>query len=199
MGLKPVISPEIACRDNLPWLALKRGLLNVAVEVGTLKGHFSDYFVNNWPGEVLVCIDPWSQIGQYNYNREIDYLSAVTRLTQHGDRVDIWRLEDSEQHADFICYRWGTPQFVFLDADHTYEGTKKSIDIWWPRLASNGILAGHDYDTKWFDGVIKAVDEFTDANGLQLLLCHKVRYKTWYVYKDQTTPLIQEWETWTNE
>lgn len=47
---------------------------------------------------------------------------------------------------------------VFIDADHTYEGCKKDIDLWWPKLKKGGVMLGHDYGPH-FEGVVKAVNE----------------------------------------
>ena len=36
---------------------------------------------------------------------------------------------------------------IFLDGDHSYEGCKRDIEKWWPRVKNKtGILAGHDFD-----------------------------------------------------
>jgi len=47
---------------------------------------------------------------------------------------------------------------VFIDADHTYEGCKKDIELWWPKLKKGGVMLGHDYGPH-FEGVVRAVDE----------------------------------------
>lgn len=48
--------------------------------------------------------------------------------------------------------------FLFIDGDHSYEGVKRDILTWLPKMKEEGIIAGHDYD--WgFPGVVKAVDE----------------------------------------
>ncbi len=54
-----------------------------------------------------------------------------------------------------------SPDFVFIDADHSYEAVKKDIEAWWPLVKDNGILGGHDYDhnNRGWPGVYKAVHE----------------------------------------
>ena len=42
-------------------------------------------------------------------------------------------------------YRNAELDFVFLDADHSYEGVTADIDAWLPKIRPGGILAGHDY------------------------------------------------------
>lgn len=50
--------------------------------------------------------------------------------------------------------------FVFIDADHSYDSVKKDIDSWFSKVKQGGIIAGHDYlDKDPNDGVTKAVDE----------------------------------------
>lgn len=47
--------------------------------------------------------------------------------------------------------------FVFLDGNHSYEGVKKDITAWLPKIKSGGLISGHDYYNPC--GVKKAVDE----------------------------------------
>jgi len=52
----------------------------------------------------------------------------------------------------------GSLSLVFIDADHTYEGCKKDIELWWPKLKKGGIMLGHDYGPL-YEGVVRAVTE----------------------------------------
>lgn len=58
----------------------------------------------------------------------------------------------------------GAPfDFVFIDADHTYEGCRADILAWGPKVKPGGLLCGHDYDfgtePAQYPGVRRAVDE----------------------------------------
>ena len=53
--------------------------------------------------------------------------------------------------------------FIFIDANHSYEFVKADIGAWLPKLKKGGYIGGHDYD---WAGVKKAVDEFF-CDGLQ--------------------------------
>jgi predicted O-methyltransferase YrrM len=35
--------------------------------------------------------------------------------------------------------------FIFVDGDHSWEGVKNDIVLWWPKLKPGGVMAGHDY------------------------------------------------------
>ena len=47
---------------------------------------------------------------------------------------------------------------IFIDAEHDYDGCKADIQAWWPHLAKDGWMMGHDY-SRMFPGVVQAVDE----------------------------------------
>jgi len=63
--------------------------------------------------------------------------------------------------------------FVFIDASHKIEWTKADIFLWYQKLKHNGILAGHDYNTRegWevkmaVDAIIpKSIPDHTDPSG----------------------------------
>ena len=38
------------------------------------------------------------------------------------------------------------PDFIFVDGDHEYEGVKKDIESWTPKLKKGGIIAFHDFN-----------------------------------------------------
>lgn len=62
--------------------------------------------------------------------------------------------------------------FVFVDADHSYEGCKADIEEWVWKLRPGGLLCGHDYAHPDYPlwGVKRAVDEFAEAHdyGVEL-------------------------------
>ena len=52
----------------------------------------------------------------------------------------------------------GLFDFIYIDANHEYDEVKKDIELYLPKLASNGIIGGHDYHEVWPD-VVDAVNE----------------------------------------
>lgn len=64
----------------------------------------------------------------------------------------------------------GSLDMVFIDADHSYEGVKRDIAAWLPKVKRGGWLGGHDYrntDPRFdFSGVDKAVEELALNFGL---------------------------------
>jgi predicted O-methyltransferase YrrM len=63
--------------------------------------------------------------------------------------------------------------FIFLDADHSYESVKQDIELWWPRVKKGGVMAFHDcYEGHgYFPGVYQAVSEkFGEPEGCEITL-----------------------------
>lgn len=68
--------------------------------------------------------------------------------------------------------------FIYLDADHSYEGVKGDLTQSWRLVRDGGFIAGHDYsinaekcaDASHYGnfGVKRAVDEFLDEHDLLL-------------------------------
>ena len=50
----------------------------------------------------------------------------------------------------------GHLDFIFIDADHTYEGVIRDIEMWEPKVQKNGLIMGHDLN---WGSVAKAVGE----------------------------------------
>ena len=80
----------------------------------------------------------------------------------------------------------GSLHFAFLDADHTYEGTRDAINAYWRLIEPGGFLCGHDYGHPSPDwGVAQAVDEFSQSEWLPVKLgCDG----TWFVRRPEERP-----------
>jgi hypothetical protein len=58
--------------------------------------------------------------------------------------------------------------WIYLDADHSYDSVKRDLEAFWPKIKEDGLLLGHDY--MWHAlvpfGVVTAVNEFVERHGL---------------------------------
>ncbi|NIV94693.1 hypothetical protein GWN42_18370 [candidate division KSB1 bacterium] len=68
--------------------------------------------------------------------------------------------------------------FVFIDADHSYEHCLQDNQLWYPKVRSGGLVCGHDYHTRRFPGVVQAVDEFYGRENIRLK-----PDRFWYLWK----------------
>ncbi len=48
--------------------------------------------------------------------------------------------------------------FLFIDTAHEFKHVEKEISLWYPKVKSGGIIAGHDY---FYPGVMRAVKDFS--------------------------------------
>jgi hypothetical protein len=54
--------------------------------------------------------------------------------------------------------------FVHLDCD-LYAPMKAALEFFYPRLSKGGMLVMHDYSSAWWEGAMRAVDEFCQETG----------------------------------
>ena len=61
--------------------------------------------------------------------------------------------------------------FVYIDASHLYEDVKKDLNDWMPKLKDeNSFMCGHDCNNDNGFGVVRAVDEFMEEQGFEMVI-----------------------------
>lgn len=152
----------------------------VGAELGVFRGSLSRRLLTRKDLR-LTMVDSW---GTYRpgYRESSDFLAAQTEGDQEAarsaaevitrfaeDRRTIIR-DDTVKAAAFV--EDGSLDFVFVDADHTYENCKLDLEAWFPKVRPGGLFSGHDYIAANYPlwGVKKAVDEFAAARGLPIEL-----------------------------
>jgi len=160
------------------------------VEIGVFKGEMSAALLRAMPDLDLLMVDSWEGDGAAydgdsgdwhaklsSASQDAFYEYARDRVAFAGNRAQIARmrsLEASKTIAD------ATLDFVFIDADHSYDGCKADIEAWAPKVKSGGWLCGHDYENTAFPkfGVTQAVTEYLNRTKLSLELGENF---TWFV------------------
>lgn len=124
------------------------GFNGTAVEVGVAEGNYSRDFLANWPGR-FVMVDRWQHIPGYDdvmngsdAEHEVRFRQAMEVAAKHHDRCTVLRMDSLEAASQFEPR---SLDFVYIDADHSYEGCRRDIVAWASLVKSGGILAGHDY------------------------------------------------------
>jgi len=186
IGADPYItSPGIVCREQFGHLLNLRSLTRLAVEIGTHQAEFAETFLKTWKGRRLICVDPWQQnMPDYNdpvatSEREEDYQAARKRLEQFGKRARMWRTTSCDA-ARLIPN--DTLDFVYIDGNHKAKYVRQDIALWFPRLRSTGILAGHDLNGDWAPQVEPVVREFAETSKLPVYFVLGPA-ASWYVIK----------------
>jgi hypothetical protein len=150
------------------------------VEIGVFAGHLSRALLNADCRLRLTMVDSWEGEGAAyrkpsgDWHAELSdqtqegfFRQAVKRVAFAGDRARIMR-QRSDVARYYVADR--SCDFVFIDADHSYEGCSADIEGWLSKVKPGGFIGGHDYQNYDFPqfGVTRAVDEFVSRQGLTL-------------------------------
>lgn len=146
----------------------------MCIEIGTYRGEFAEMIFDVLKPKELHLIDPYlvgnekySDGLSIAYSTENDLEIATERFSKKdADGVVFW-LGLSEEMA--IKFDNGAYDFIYVDGDHTYRGVLIDLLKYLKKIKPFGIIAGHDYHSV-FDGVKKAVDDFCELCGYEMLL-----------------------------
>jgi hypothetical protein len=165
---------------------IKKFGVKTLAEVGVARGHHSAHLLEAISDLHVYSVDPWGYFSDeynnmYNYHTLADdekiYQQAVELLKPFGNRSTILR-ETSRRAAQEIK---GQIDMVYLDGDHSYEGYKDDLNVWWRKVRAGGIFSGRDYGHPQHPGVAKAIDEFlANSKGLKFNL---EAGKVWWIIK----------------
>jgi hypothetical protein len=181
--------PEKNKRWNAAHKRLPKDKKAVLIEVGVWFPKFSKAIMPYLPKLYMVLIDRWTPPGkddsyahsqseiseksQEEYNDALEQCKAVSK--KYDGRITIYKM-DSVKAAN--CLEDGSCDMIFIDGDHSYQGCKRDIVAYLPKVKKGGWIGGHDYAHPDQGEVKRAVDEFVKANNLKLQLdCNR----TWWV------------------
>jgi predicted O-methyltransferase YrrM len=131
----------------------------VGVEVGVKEGENLFFIAAQCPDLKITGVDAWEQQlsekegeNYASWNMGSKYDGVVNKAKDYPN-VTITR--DYSVHAA-KQFEDGSLDFVFIDAQHTYDCLKADVAAWESKVKSDGVLMGHDIH---FPGVLKAVKE----------------------------------------
>jgi Methyltransferase domain len=101
---------------------------------------------------------------------------AFELAMQRGGVADLVEVIESESCAAAARFEDQSLDFVFIDADHSYEAVRRDIAAWAPKVKPGGVLAGHDH-TEQFPGVVRAVTEAFSRYDAERSICGR---SWWY-------------------
>jgi len=130
-------------RSVLPFVLTDRGLTGSGVEVGVEKGYFSEHILKHWTG-FLYLVDPYEKYAAYaeEYAHEENYDRMLKALSGFRDRYKHLKMYSKDACHEFVD---NSLDFVYLDANHSYESVKEDLECWWPKVKPGGLFAGDDY------------------------------------------------------
>ena len=128
----------------------------LGAEVGVKVGKNALGLLLAYPQLYLHLVDLWA--------RAEDKDSTILRTQMYGERWEIHHGKSTEM-AEFVP---DGLDFVFIDADHSYENCLADMIAYFPKVREGGLFSGHDYrKPNTFPGVDRAVAEFTKQTGVE--------------------------------
>lgn len=151
------------------WLN-NNNLVGEGVEIGVQEGENAENILTLWRGKMLHLVDPWIKWPEMLYQdqtNQIDFDAArartIERMSRFPGRTQIHQLPSAAAARMFRVEKRQF-DFIYIDANHSYESVSQDLKNWWPRLNSGGLIGGHDYlmryDKAWICEVKLAVDDF---------------------------------------
>jgi hypothetical protein len=165
----------------------------IGAEIGVFKGAMSRALLEKNEKLRLLMVDSWEGDGAAYKTQTGDFHSTLSEGDQENclemarsqvefarDRAHIVRFR-SIKAAAHTADR--SLDFVFIDADHSYEGCRDDIAAWYSKVRPHGFIGGHDYANYDFPqfGVQRAVDEFAASIGQKVDLGENF---TWFLRKE---------------
>lgn len=140
-------------REDLPKFLNKLNLTTKGVELGSFKGEFAKTILSGWKGK-LFMVDVWRPMSDEEYDdisnhkNHIDaYSIAMDNIKGFETRGFMLRMDGSEASKLFADE---SLDFVYIDANHTYEAVKEDLNNWYRKVKSGGLIMGHDYLPDYF-------------------------------------------------
>lgn len=183
----------------------------LGLELGTYQGIFAKHILNNWNGN-LICIDLFDRqdnndllnsTGFYKHdlpNKNL-ILPIFNQNTNSVKNNCLTIQSDTINAAKFFPDNYF--DFIYIDADHSYNSVTNDITTWYPKLKSKGLFAGHDFLSE-FDysqknneifqpynkseyvgtfGVNTAVTDFTNQYNIKFYTTNEPYWKSWFWFK----------------
>jgi len=155
-------------------------------EIGVEYGGFTDTYFSI--EHEIHLIDMWQTDGNDYYfssrpGQVEDGYSTI--LNKYGNLNNVKIVKMKSLDASKLYYD-NYFDWIYIDADHSYQSVKEDIIYWFPKLKEGGMISGHDIDPSPYDlnfekyGVNKAVYEIF---GSSVKLTDEHYYKSWYVFK----------------
>lgn len=135
----------------------------VGAEIGVRTGENALDMFKCIPGLRLYLIDPWRNIRKHNdrltyrlAKKTVEPFNAI--IIKKKSEMAVLKIPD------------GSLDFVYIDADHSFDAVLLDIIIWSRKVRTGGIISGHDYRKSKKMGVKPAVDDYVRYHKIDLQL-----------------------------
>ena len=168
-------------RESMIRSLVREGM--VGCELGVFAGEFAESLVRHSP-KSLTLIDCWSSPDGMLFSGDVDGNNGVSLPQDYLYGLVVSRFANYPHVTVLRGWTYdliptlddGSLDYVYIDADHSYEGMKRDLKLIQSKLKPDGLLMGHDYEMNfkkatipWKFGVQQAVDEFCNETDYTLV------------------------------
>jgi len=143
----------------------------VGAEIGVYNGVFSKSLYKLIPELKMYLVDP------YKYWEEgyVDSLSEESQAVQ-DKRYEMVKELYSDLDAEILrmtskealsCIEDESLDFVYIDANHSYEHFSSDLEEWSKKVKEGGIVSGHDFSLL-FPDICKRLNEVSDDKEIHV-------------------------------
>ena len=165
----------------------KQNLINKKVlEIGVADGNNALRIYKYLNPSKIFLIDPWVRQKKRAADRRASDAVHKKAYQKTKSKFSDKNCEIIKNYAENVVDNFEDEffDFIYIDGDHSYEGCKKDLDLYYPKLKKGGFFGGHDFtgnlnsfvNKKY--GVQKAVCEFLISHNKKLqfiTLCHETK------------------------
>jgi hypothetical protein len=187
-------------RDDLLKLLDKN---TVGAELGVCDGEFSEKILSTVDPVRLYLIDVWRYIDlgypdglMVNDNKQAARYRRVVGKFLNDDRVRVIR-DYTAALSEILPPK--SLDWIYIDADHSFRGCWKDLEIAKELVRDGGYIMGHDYNRAENYGVIEAVDRFVIEQRCVLSVITDERAKSYCISTTESAhqSLQQRIQKWT--
>jgi hypothetical protein len=158
---------------------------SVGAELGVFTGLFSSILARERKISRVTFVDPWWEAFGDRYPDWGSYTSYGRMSTRKAFEVARRRISRSGLPHRVVevasSYEWlqlqpnGSLDWVYLDSTHSYEGTKRELELLNIKINKHtGLVLGDDWQfdrSHYHHGVCLAVNESLKSSNFELILC----------------------------
>lgn len=173
--------PFLSAYGMLPYLKRLHGELT-GVEIGVLKGENMYTLLENCPNiKMIYGIDPFKEHTDYDTKRTKDQMKKYEKIALENLSFFEGSYRLSKKTSKAAAKDFGNDEqfdFILLDGDHSYEGIKSDLKLYYPLLKKGGHMFVHDTNR---EPVLDAVLDYKNENKLRMPLHHSKNFVSFWV------------------